>query len=1103
MTEAEVQAILAQSQMLYVGQKAALNYAAPGNIDLGSGGKGSISLWYHPSSQHQRGAIVRAEMDTNNLLILYRSQTEWVCRVVGGGSSRTISHYSGDVCWRHIAITWDFSEGPGEGVMRFYLDGEEVTNSPATGATGLTEPLESFEIGPGIENSHALTRAVYDQFAVWDDLLDAAQVADLFAKDRLYLPREDDGSGTMTFRASWNGQYDADIAEGSAAVTVAGETDQYCRMNVGSRKRGKRFSYRIGQPSHDQAEVERVPFGAVLVTGQRGTVVETNTEEYGRIDVNGSNNSYAVGAVLAPWLPEPQRPMTLRIGLHIPAAGAPTDTPIAVGGYSYHLGAQRRFICGSGCTTTQIVSGDLTDPDGRWDGAELHLLRGPARNQTVRVQTNSQSQQSLTIDGELSDAPASGDIAIVIRPRRIEPIGHNGFLHRLEADLSEVHHHERFTILETSICGEWGYTCTNLGRIQLYPYELSTSDIWLGKRSGIVHPDWNCSFQVDRVEMDGPGTYEIADGSDDTFLVIDPATGESTKAALVRGMVRETREAQQYPVPEEVQQSFTEPGTWRHGLRYCPSWFSYDARNERLVALLVGEDPEGVRRLGYIHGTWDEAAGMVRWEDDPDPRNPFLVSGDLEAVLAGRSNPYRTLGMVNGAFEVAEDDWALVFTATIGNPDGMAACALTGAPDPYSFDPELHFDPELNPLTPAMAGLDKVVPEGGGIGLFANRDCEPRFVENPWATEKSDRFWGYARAKTITNTADTLGHQLARPLSCMVTGDFRNLRFKPWRNQIIAPAYGWFHWPHPAWYAPSTIGMVVDDGHVATSNVSLYASEDGVHVRRVSFIVPRMTPPFNASYLQPIANPVRLGDRRIYWYRSGQSGNNFNMASIRLDGEALYLLDESEVEGELRTCDLRRSGAFWDELRVNVDPKDGRVTVAVIDAATRSVLPGFDHADCDSIAEGVEWRVSWNGVGLAEVAAPEIALQFRVTRDGAGQDSPELYAWMIAAPLDADRPEVQAVQVEGRRNPPKVANPQPALSWEYEDRNDREQSAYHLLVASDTKKLAANEGDLWDSGVVLTGEHEARYAGAALESETTYFWKVRVRNSEGVWSEAW
>src|ERR1700677_389552 len=93
------------------------------------------------------------------------------------------------------------------------------------------------------------------------------------------------------------------------------------------------------------------------------------------------------------------------------------------------------------------------------------------------------------------------------------------------------------------------------------------------------------------------------------------------------------------------------------------------------------------------------------------------------------------------------------------------------------------------------------------------------------------------------------------------------------------------------------------------------------------------------------------------------------------------------------------------------------------------------------------------------------------------------------------------------KNPTGVETPQPIFSWVLNPmgRGD-EQAAYEIMVASSRQNLARNNGDLWDSGRLTSGQSiEVNYAGKPLTSGAFYFWRVRVWDTQGAaseWSEA-
>src|ERR1700688_705612 len=94
-----------------------------------------------------------------------------------------------------------------------------------------------------------------------------------------------------------------------------------------------------------------------------------------------------------------------------------------------------------------------------------------------------------------------------------------------------------------------------------------------------------------------------------------------------------------------------------------------------------------------------------------------------------------------------------------------------------------------------------------------------------------------------------------------------------------------------------------------------------------------------------------------------------------------------------------------------------------------------------------------------------------------------------AAPAAAQGP-ARELHCENATNPRGVKTAHPQLSWAVP--SPRAPRAYQILVASSEEKLKADEGDLWDSGRVMSDGHTARYQGKPLMSLERCYWKVRV-----------
>lgn len=89
--------------------------------------------------------------------------------------------------------------------------------------------------------------------------------------------------------------------------------------------------------------------------------------------------------------------------------------------------------------------------------------------------------------------------------------------------------------------------------------------------------------------------------------------------------------------------------------------------------------------------------------------------------------------------------------------------------------------------------------------------------------------------------------------------------------------------------------------------------------------------------------------------------------------------------------------------------------------------------------------------------------------------------------------------VEFETEPINVEPDRPRFSWRVErEGGGGRQQAYRLIVGRSRESIVNRQGECWDSGRVLSSRSTGvDYAGAALSSDTTYHWAVRVWNGEG------
>ncbi|RIJ50536.1 hypothetical protein D1614_00950 [Maribellus luteus] len=88
-------------------------------------------------------------------------------------------------------------------------------------------------------------------------------------------------------------------------------------------------------------------------------------------------------------------------------------------------------------------------------------------------------------------------------------------------------------------------------------------------------------------------------------------------------------------------------------------------------------------------------------------------------------------------------------------------------------------------------------------------------------------------------------------------------------------------------------------------------------------------------------------------------------------------------------------------------------------------------------------------------------------------------------------------------NPIGIDVNQPSFSWIVEStERGKKQIAYQILLADNKDDINRNSGNYWDSGKIISEKnHSVMYRGKALQSNQTYYWKVRIWDEQDVPTE--
>lgn len=111
--------------------------------------------------------------------------------------------------------------------------------------------------------------------------------------------------------------------------------------------------------------------------------------------------------------------------------------------------------------------------------------------------------------------------------------------------------------------------------------------------------------------------------------------------------------------------------------------------------------------------------------------------------------------------------------------------------------------------------------------------------------------------------------------------------------------------------------------------------------------------------------------------------------------------------------------------------------------------------------------------------------------------------FLLAVILSAQKQTIAGCEISNLRceylvNPIGIDSPKPRLTWcMIDDRREAAQSAYDLIVGTDSLNVSSGVGDKWTTGKITSAGMLVEYNGSRLEPFTRYFWSVKIWDTWG------